>query len=558
LVLAAARERRLTVHPIVDERSAAFFALGQARVTGSPSLLLCTSGTAAAHYLPAVVEASQARVPLLVFSSDRPPELHHRAAPQTIDQVKLFGGHVRRYFELGAPDDHPRALAGLGATAALAVQTSLAPNAGPVHLNAWFRKPLEPVAFARLNEEDARLRAAVEAERARPLARAFAPMRVASPRALQELAALCRERPRGVIVCGSGPLANAAARPALKRLAEVSGFPVLAEATSQLRDAGAPCVELFDPLLRCAAFFDRFMPQLVLQVGEPPTSKGFELLIDARPDLPRWTLVEQGWNDPFNSAHGHIEGELAETLRFLADALAKAPSAAPGWAEAWGAAGKAAKAALERLVAERPNAEAAFVRALGGALPAGSLLMVGNGLPVREVDLFSCGGARGIGVLCQRGANGIDGLVSGAAGAASVAGRPVTLLCGDVSLVHDLGGLSACSGLRGALNLVVVGNGGGRMFELLPIASDPELRLEFERYFLTPCDVRLEPLAAAHGLAYLRVETPEALAGALGQEGVRLIEVEVGDRDTRGVHRRWQELVEEEIRRSGLAEGGRG
>lgn len=555
LVLAAAHEPRLTLHTIVDERSAAFFALGQARVTGAPSLLICTSGTAAAHYLPAVVEASRTRIPMLLLTSDRPPELQHRAAPQTIDQVKLFGDHVRRYFDLGTPDADSGALAGLGGTAALAVAISLGPDAGPVHLNAGFRKPLEPVPATSLNAEDVRLQAAVAAERSRPVARSFLSRRTASPEAILELAAECRERPRGLIVCGPASLGNAVARSAIERFAQVSGFPVLPEATSQLRGAVSPCVELFDPLLRCPEFLDRFAPQLVIQVGEPPTSKGFELLVEGRSNVPRWSIAAQGWNDPFNRAFGHIEGDLSATFAALASALADSPRKAAGWSETWVDAGYAARQALDRLVAERSTSEAAFVHALGEALPEASLLMVGNGLPVREIDLFSSG-LRSVGVLCQRGANGIDGLVSGAAGAASVAGRPVTLLCGDVSFVHDLGGLTACAELSGALNLVIVNNGGGRMFELLPIGADAELRPEFERYFLTPRAIALEPLAAAHGLAYRRAESPEALARVVEREGaakgVRLIEIVVGDRNTRAVHRQWQALVEEELRRAGL------
>lgn len=559
LVLAAAAEPRIALHTIVDERSAAFFALGQAKVTGRPTLLVCTSGSAAAHWYPAVIEASLAGVPLLLLTADRPPELHHRAAPQTIDQVKLFGGHVRRFFELGLPDEDPAALAGLGGTAALAVATSLAPSAGPVHLNAWFRKPLEPQGT--LNEADAQYRAAVDGERERPVTRRFAPTRAPQPPSIGELTMTCLKGRRGLIVCGPGALANAALYPALERVARLTGFPLLAEAGSQFRFVASrsddvPRADVFDPLLRNAAFIERNPPDLILQIGTPPTSKGIERLLRSSRGIARWVLTGHGWNDPFNQATAVIAASLAATLGTLAEFLSDRAPAGPDttWGATWTAAGDAAAQAAAALAERRPRSEAAFVHALPRALAPGSLLFLGNSLPVREIDLFAPGGARNIGVLTQRGANGIDGLVSGAAGAASVGGRPLTLLLGDVALVHDLGGLVAASTATVPLDLVVIDNGGGRIFDLLPVADDASRRAAFEAHFLTPRPIDRTALAAAHGIAHRRLADPAELAATLGEpgrDGPRLLELVVDGNDTRATFGELEGLVHD-----GLVAGG--
>ncbi len=558
LVLAAARTPGLTMQVLVDERSAAFFALGQARVTGRPSLLICTSGTAGAHYLPALIEASESGTPLLALTADRPPELHHRGAPQTIDQAKLYGGHVRRSFEVGPPEDDRRALEGTASVAALAVATTLAPNPGPVHLNAWLRRPLEPQAT--LNDADAALRASVAAIAERPLVRRFPPYRAPSPAALAELVDVCRRTPQGLIVCGPGPLGQSALAAPVSRLSRATGYPILAEATSQLRfRGGAPTegfhCDFFDPLLRSAAWLARRRPALVLQVGRPPTSKGFELLLAGHPDIQRWVLAAHGWNDPYNQATGIIAADLTLSLESLSRLLGDAPLRAERaeWAQFWAAADRAAGAAVDELLADPAldAGEARVVRRVVEAAPADSLLFPGNSLPVREVDLFCPGSSARRRVLHQKGANGVDGLVSGAAGAASVsvAGAAVTLLMGDVACLHDLGGLAAAADLAADLRIVVINNGGGRLFELQALAALPDLRALFDKCFLTPPRLDIGAAAQAFGISFARVTRPDELLPLLAEAAPRprIIEAVVAGETTGAVHRRLRELTERRL-----------
>ncbi|HUH04459.1 MAG TPA: 2-succinyl-5-enolpyruvyl-6-hydroxy-3-cyclohexene-1-carboxylic-acid synthase, partial [Kofleriaceae bacterium] len=275
-LVAAAIAAELELVPIVDERSAAHVALGRARVTGEPTALLCTSGSAAACYLPAVVEASTARVPLVVITADRPPELHGCEAPQTIDQQHLYGRFARAFVDLGPPSADRRALRGLRRVIARAVATARGPEPGPVHLCAPARKPLEPT---RLDDELARLVNDVCAER---LPVAPVPARRIGDDWLVAVAELIAASPRGVITVGPRPATAPPLGSSLAALARVSGYPVLAEATSGLRlAAGAlPITGGFDLLYQTRAFASAAAPDLVLQLGAPPVSTAWAQLLD--------------------------------------------------------------------------------------------------------------------------------------------------------------------------------------------------------------------------------------------------------------------------------------
>jgi 2-succinyl-5-enolpyruvyl-6-hydroxy-3-cyclohexene-1-carboxylate synthase len=524
LAIAAAEQAALRMHSIVDERSAAFFALGQARVTGRPTVLVCTSGTAAAHFLPAVIEASQAFVPLLAVTADRPWELQDASASQTIDQVELFGGFVRHHAELGLPDASPAAMHAVARVAAQAVHASMWPTPGPVHVNARFRKPLEPVAQS---VGEAGWEAAARAALERPPPRALSPSAVPDQAALDELCARAARAERGLIVCGPAPLARAdERRRAVARLARVTGFPLLAEATSQTRfgvpggDGVVTCAS-FDALLRSPAARARWAPDLVIEIGAPATSSAWGAFVAARPDVPRWVLAPHGWNDPSSSATALVLGDPQAAIEGLAQRLEDrraADTAARG--ARWGAdlaeADRAVADAVQRELGCGQLTEGRVTRMLRDACPAGALLAIGNSLPVRHLDAYCPHDARPLGVVHQRGASGIDGLVSGAAGARSVSAAPLALLLGDLSLLHDVGGLAAARATAGPLPMVVLHNDGGRIFEQLPIADRIDAAM-LERCFTMPQPVELAHAAALFGLPYARVTTPGELAGALGR-----------------------------------------
>lgn len=544
-MLAADGDSRLRCHDSIDERAAAFFALGLARVSGRPAVLLCTSGTAGAHYFPAVIEASLANVPLVVVTADRPFELQDCGAAQTIDQVKLFGDHVRRFYELGSPDPAPTALAGVRRLAAQAVHFASAPTPGPVHLNVRARKPLEPRP-AETDDERA-LAARVAGLLGRPLVAAHAPVSQPSPDAVAAIASRCRESERGLIVAGPAPLSHGRLLPVVAELSRRTGYPVLAEATSQLRFAGGDMVRCdgFDAALRSPAFRRWARPDVVIQVGGAPVSSGWERFAAEHDGVMRVIVAPHAWHDPDSTATDLLLGDVELSLRALADAVDR-DGGRTQWAEQWQEIDRAVWAAVDAEMASASGdelSEGEAVRAVVERLPSGSLFMVGNSLPIREVDTFCPSGVAEVGVLSQRGANGIDGLVAGAAGSAVAAGdRPVTLLLGDVSLLHDLTGLALGVGVDVPFVVVVVQNNGGRIFEQLPLASVPGLAASTMAHVTTPHRAVLEHAALLwghrHAAAANGAELAKALDEAYAQPGCTVVEAVVPPHGAAAQHAR--------------------
>lgn len=505
--VAAAVEAGLRVTPIVDERSAAFYALGQAKATGVPSVLLCTSGTAGAHYYPAVIEAWQSRAPLIVITADRPPELHHCAAPQTVDQIKLYGDRVRHFADLGPPDGSERALRAVRRAAAQAVYAATASPAGPVHLNAPARKPLEPT------RED--LSAPILAE---PLTRVAPPVRTATDEGIDELVRACAASRRGVIAAGPAAVADARYRRAAYALARATGYPLCAEAPSQLRFAGrdAPpeLCDGFDLLLSAAGFRAGHRPDVIIEIGAPPTSRAWADYVAEAPSCRRFVVCENGWNDPHSSAAALVIGDVASTLSRAAERMpAQQPSQ---WSQDFTAGNHAVWQCVERRLddGDAPLTEGAAMASLAAALPEDTLLFLGNSLPVRNADAFCRARTARFDVMSQRGASGIDGLISGAAGAASAVDRPVALVLGDVSFLHDIGGLAAARSAAVPLCIIVIDNVGGRIFDMLPIAGDPRPEA-YEQLWRTPPSCDVGAAAALFGHWFERARTANELGAAL-------------------------------------------
>lgn len=545
LALAAAGEPGLGIDTIVDERAAAFFALGQVRLTGRPTAVICTSGTAPAHWFPAVIEASQQHLPLVLVSADRPWEAQGVAAPQTVDQTKLFGDHVRLALELGLPDPAPGALRAVPRIAAQAVHRARGPVPGPVHVNARFRKPLEPVDVADPEPWEPEVEALLTAGVTVALPATTAP----DPVAVETVARAAARARRGLIVCGPAalPCDPAEATAAVRALAVATGFPVLAEATSGVRFGGpvrgAAWIGPLDPLLRARAFVAAHVPDVIVELSGPPTSAAYADLIATHPEIRRHVLAAHDWCDPAGGAASMVVGPALAAARAIAARCCELPREPDrGWADAWVRADVAAWRAIDAELSDPELTEAAIARLLVESLPEGAVLVVGNSGPLRDLDVFCPPAPRGLTVLHQRGANGIDGLVAGAAGAARVAGRPVALLLGDLSLLHDLGGLATARGLDGPLVVVVVHNDGGRIFEALPVARRPELAPVLERHFVIPQGLDFSPAAALFGHAYARPGTPgefaAALASALDRRGCTLIEAAVPPRDGNARKRR--------------------
>jgi len=550
LVAALAREPRLELTTLIDERAAAFFALGAARATGAPVALVCTSGTAAAHYLPAIVEASLAGVPLLAITADRPPELHDCGASQTIDQIKMYGDFVRGAIDLGAPGDGELALRAVRRKVVQAITLARGPAPGPVHLEVPLRKPLEPAPPA-TDAERALARAATQL--AGPAA--IAPPRMApDPAAIAALAAAIAREPDGVIVAGALPAGFAAARAAVFALAARSRYPIIAEAGSQLRFGPRPdgltLVDHFDVIPPAA----RPAVRMVIQLGAEPVAAAWPAWAASFPadGVERWVVAGPRWHDADSSARGVILGEPAAVIDAVNEALndalidelpsaraempdapddaaaANAPRAPGDAAQRWRVAEAAAARAIAVALDANPRSEAAMIRAAIDAVPEGAAIQLGNSLPIRVVDQVARGGPLRP-VLTQRGAAGIDGSIASAAGA-TCAGRPVLLVLGDVSFAHDLGGLLAARSARAALAILVIDNRGGQIFAGLPIAR-AQPGAAFERHWITAPELDPTAIAAALGVPATTAASPAAaataIARALAGAGVTVIHAPV-------------------------------
>jgi len=546
----------LRCHSIADERSAGFFALGQARVTGRPTLLLCTSGSAGAHYYPAVVEAAASFTPLLVLTADRPLELSECGAPQTMDQVKLFGAFARAYFELGLADETPGALDGLERMAVQAAHATQAPLPGPVHLNARARKPLEPVVVesassAAFRDLDERL--------GRPVPRVFRQDSGPSDEALSALADACQAHARGLIVCGPIPPTRAGDTRALQELSAATGYPLCVEATSQLRfdESEGPRIGALEPLFH-SRFLKRLAPDLVLQFGAPPTSGAFARWLSGA-SVARAVVTPYGHLDPQSRARWLVPHDEFATARALARRLAdrfpelSERTRAP-FATEWARADARYFRLVDALASETTTGsldEAAAVSTSIAALPRGAWLGLGNSLPVRDVDAFVPPRAQGLRVWSQRGLNGIDGLVSGALGAATAAQAPSLLLIGDVSFLHDVGGLAAAASVKTPLAIVVLDNGGGRIFDELPVAKLFAQNTELARFWSTPPEVELEHAAALYRVRYARAATISELAAALqaslSSPGVTLVHAVVEPNSARLMNAELRERLDAEL-----------
>ncbi len=498
LVAALAADGRFELPTIVDERAAGFYALGVARATGATVAMVCTSGSAAAHYFPAIVEASLAGVPLVAITTDRPPELQHCGASQTIDQIGMYGDFVRAAYDVGAPVGSEASLAALRRTVLQSIAAARGPKPGPVQLEVPLRKPLEPAAPS---TDDERSLAAI-ARGLRGSVRVPSPKLVADPVVVAALAARIAAEPRGVIVAGALPVGFS--RAAALELARRTGYPLLAESSSQLRFAPRPEIAAIDHFDLVLAGKLAPEPALVIQLGAEPVAAAWQRGF-ARAE--RWTLADADWLDPDARSAHVIVGDVAHTLDQLVRCESRADRA---FANAWLAAEQRASAAIEHAAASHPHNEGDAMRAALGASPPGSLVQLGNSLPIRVVDYSSTGGDRR--VISQRGAAGIDGLVASATGA-TCAG-PVTLVLGDVSFAHDVGSLALARHAVAPLAIVVIDNAGGHIFDGLPVAKHAP-GAAFERHWLAAPGIDAVAVAAALGIRGMRAETPSAIAAAV-------------------------------------------
>jgi len=551
----------IETYSILDERSSAFFALGRGRRTGEPTAIVCTSGTAAANFHPAVIEADRGRVPLLVLTADRPPELQDSGANQTVDQEKLYGDSVRTYRTLPEPAPEARRLRSLRTTVARAVGTARGTPAGPVHLNAPFAKPLEPVDVPgavpdELSEAaplavDGRDGPFVETKRGR-----IEP----DTQTVESLAAAADAADRGLLVAGpADPVERTASRDgdtaeAVADLAAATGFPLLADPLSGLRFG--PHVDR-DDVTVCGGY-DSYLdaaddwpaPSFVLRVGASPTSKVLRRYL--RDNAERQAVVDPagGWREAEFTATDLVVADAARLARRLADAV-ESPGAA-GYRERF--------AAAERdywdLVADARDGdpfEGAVLSAVAERAPDPATVFVSNSMPVRDLDRFGRPRGADLTVLGNRGASGIDGVTSTALGAGSATTEPLVLVTGDLAYFHDTTGLLSVTRCGVDATIVLVNNDGGGIFHLLPIEEfDPPFTEQFE----TPHGLDFAPTGDLFGFEYARVAPdsfPETFERSVESAGTQVIEVPF---DGEASHRR-REAIHERVR-SAVGAGSNG
>jgi 2-succinyl-5-enolpyruvyl-6-hydroxy-3-cyclohexene-1-carboxylate synthase len=558
LALAFARHGGFQLWVHLDERSAGYFALGIAKAARQPVALLCTSGTAAANFTPAVVEAFYGQAPLLVCTADRPPELHHVGANQTVEQHGIYGQHSRLTVDMPVPDAEPATQRYFALMASRALSACLGSPNGPVHLNFPFREPLVPNGPLPDVQRDA--------NDVSPGLDALLMPSVRQPALPQSaaVAELIRRAQRGLIVCGgqNDPVFPAA----VMQLAAKIGFPVLADPLSGVRCGshhGPLVLDSYDALLHAAASGARVDPDLVLRFGAAPTSKTLLQFLECNAECPQVLVTDAGWTDPALVAGALLDANARSCCWALIAALGShtPPAGAAEWAGEWRHMDATARAALKAGVeAIVEPFEGRVLLELADLLPEDAVLVVGNSMPVRDLDTFFPGSKRAVRFLANRGASGIDGVVSTALGAAAVNAGPTVLVIGDISFYHDMNGLLAARRYGLDLIIVLVNNDGGGIFSFLPQANQPE---HFEHLFGTPHGLDFAPAAAMYGGNFTRAATwpifADAVRAGLADGGLHIVEVRTERPTNVTLHRAlWAQVAEARDLTPGPSPGRRG
>ena len=569
LTLAAAAAPGLETSVHLDERSAAFVALGASKASGRPVALICTSGTAAANYLPAVVEAYHDGVPLLVLTADRPPELRDTGAWQAIDQVRLYGGYVRWFADVAPPGALPGedGLRYVRSIAARAVAEAMTRPSGPVHLNLPFREPLvapgvpgaqpssEPGLSGGAEPSAAERFGAGNRPSAVPHTRAPGARRTLDEEQLEDLADMLASAPRGVILAGRrqppvvGDARSTRYAESVARLAAAAGYPVLAEPPGGLRFGPhdrSHVVDAYDAILRDGDWLAAHEPQVVLRIGASFAWRHVADLASGSPHVHQVVVDENmSWDDPRRHGGTRLHVDPTRLCEALADrveagsAAGRASTDTAGalprsgsdrtdkWLSEWLAVADTARRIRAEHVSAADEATVGWVyEALPELAPDGALLYAANSMAVRDLDTFTDASASVLGVLTNRGAAGIDGTVSSAIGAALASRRPTILVTGDLAFAHDVGGLASADLPGLDLAVVVLSDGGGGIFEHTALAQLP--RQQFERLFVTPARLGVSAACLAYGVSHSVVEDRAALRAELrGGPEARVIEIAI-------------------------------
>ena len=524
---------------VVDERSAAYFALGIAKQQQAPVAIVCTSGTAAANYYPAIVEAYYSRIPLLVLTADRPHELRDTGASQTIKQTEMYGDYVKWFHDMALPEATPEMIHYVRSKASRSVYESIVGNFGPVHLNFPLREPLMPdLTLANIwgnSKQEVAYHAVTQG------------MKKLNKHQLEHLLKTMMKKKKGVLI--TGPQVDGTLSQAIINLANTWNLPVLADPLSQLRagDHGKKnIVECYDAILRNKQIRDKLKPEFIIRFGAMPVSKSILFYLNELDDIPQYVIeTDEGSRNPIN----HATTFIYANPQILCNDFIKYSNnkeVDKKWLEKWLRMNSIAK---KYIMKESINTltEGEAVQCLLSVIPNESVLYVGNSMPIRDIDTFFMTTNRRITIYANRGASGIDGVVSSSIGVAATSDKHVTLVLGDLSFYHDLNALLIAKHYNVAITILLINNNGGGIFSFLPQAENKK---HFEKLFGTPLHIDFKHAVNMYGGNYTLVHTKSKLQDELlisyKQKGLNVIEVQTDrDENVKWHRQKWGEIEKE-------------
>lgn len=533
----------IKVHLQIDERSAGFYALGLAKAEKNAVALLCTSGTAAANYFPAIIEAHYSHVPLIVLTADRPHELRDSGAPQAIDQIHMYGKYVKWFADAALPENsssmrqYARTLAGRAAGYSTAVPR------GPVHLNFPFREPLLPdLDLENLWEN--------EWDRVRHVVRTPSLPAISSDEA-ERIVKVIQQAEKGVIVCGD--IQSEEFHKHIVSFAEKTKFPILADPLSNLRTGAHSkdqIIEYYDSILKDEELSHYFKPDLVIRFGAMPVSKPLFLQLRDHPEILQLVIDREGeWRDPSLAASEIIAADEGLFCRSVLEFIREPEETGNEWLSDWQKANSAFREAFAKIDDAPDMFEGKIYSMLGNLMPANSNLVVGNSMPIRDTDTYFPVSEKEIAIYANRGANGIDGVVSTAVGIASAKEEPAVLAIGDLSFYHDLNGLLGAKLNHVSLTILLVNNDGGGIFSFLPQSKEEK---HFEALFGTPTGLDFKHAADLYHASYSLVQNwghfKEEFSKSLQKSGVSILEIKTNRQERVAFHRNLLQSVSREIK----------
>ena len=545
LTFAFSLHRDIETFALLDERSASFFALGIAQQKQQPVALVCTSGTATANFYPAIIEASESRIPLLVMTADRPPELRHCHSGQAIDQQKIFGGYPNMQLELSLPSTDPARLKYLRQTLVHAWERCRYPASGPVHLNFPFREPLAPVDESGESAIPNNLNLLSLIERVEPI------MEIRDSSEMSEASALAekmRSAGNGLIIVGPNkPQSAESFASSVGEIATQLSWPTLTDGLSPLRGftkLNPYLISHYHYILSHPDLKYRFRPDAVLSIGPLPSSK---ILRNWLEDISAKTWVLDQGLDNVDALH-RAATPLRLSVETLTSAVGKKSPAPNAFCQDWvKVEKKVARIVNKEMGACNFSFEGKVAWLLSKSVPKGTALFIANSMPARDVEFFWTVGNRQTRPYFNRGANGIDGTVSTALGVAH-ANKKAILFTGDLALLHDTNGFLIHSHFKGHLTIVLINNNGGGIFEQLAVAK---FNPPFEEYFATPQNVNFKKMAAVYNLEYTSVKNIDHLCekvSILPSSGIRILEIKTNRKKDARFLKRLNDLIVNQLK----------